>query len=62
MSPALNGSTALPHFECGNTVEMCNGMMFGFYPGLPHILSDFQKFLGNYTHAQALEPGSIFPT
>ena len=27
-----------------------------------HIVSDFQRFLGNYAHAQALEPGSIFPT
>ena len=37
MSPALNGSFALQRFECGNTVELRNGIMFDFYPGLPHI-------------------------
>ena len=36
MSPALNGSFALQRFECGNTVELRNGIMFDFYPGLPH--------------------------
>ena len=36
MSPTLNGSTALQHFECGKTVEICNGIMFDFYLGLPH--------------------------
>ena len=38
MSPALNGSTALQHFERGNAVKIRNGIMFDFYPGLPHIL------------------------
>ena len=37
MSPTLNASTMLKHFECGNAVEMRNGIMFDFYPGLPHI-------------------------
>ena len=37
MSPALNGSSALQCFECGNVVEICNGTMFDFYPRLPHI-------------------------
>ena len=37
MSPALNGSFALQHFECGNAVEMYNGIMIDFYPGLPHM-------------------------
>ena len=37
MSPALNGSTALQHFERGNAVEIHNGIMFNFYPGLPHM-------------------------
>ena len=30
MSPALN-------FERSNAVEICNGIMFDFYPGLPHM-------------------------
>ena len=37
MSPALNGSTAIQHFERGNVVEIRNGIMFDFYPGLPHM-------------------------
>ena len=37
MSPALNGSSALQHFEHGNTVEIHKGMMFDFYPGLPGL-------------------------
>ena len=36
MSPILNGSFVLRHFECSNAVEICNGIMFDFYPGLPH--------------------------
>ena len=37
MSPALNGSFVLQHFERGNAIEIRNGIMFDFYPGLPHI-------------------------
>ena len=37
MSPTLNGSTALQCFERGNAVKTHNGIMFNFYPGLPHI-------------------------
>ena len=37
MSPALNGNSALLRFERSNTVEIRNGIMFDFYPGLPHI-------------------------
>ena len=38
MSPDLNRNTALQHFKRGNAVEICNGIMFDFNPGLPHIL------------------------
>ena len=38
MSPALNESTALQLFECGNAVEIRDGIMFDFYPGLPHTV------------------------
>ena len=34
MSPALNVSTVLQCFEHGNVVEIHNGIMFDFYPGL----------------------------
>ena len=37
MSPALNGSTALQRFEHNNAVDIRNGIMFDFYPGLPHV-------------------------
>ena len=37
MNPALNESAALQHFERSNTVKICNGIMFNFYPGLPHM-------------------------
>ena len=37
MSPTLNGSFVLQRFKRSNTVELCNGMMFNFYPGLPHV-------------------------
>ena len=38
MSPTLNGSSALEHFERGNVIEIRNGIIFDFCPGLPHIL------------------------
>ena len=37
MSPTFNGSSALQHFERGNAVKICNGIMFDFYLGLPHM-------------------------
>ena len=37
MSPALNGSSALERFEHSNAIKIRNGIMFDFYPGLPHI-------------------------
>ena len=39
MRPALNGSTALQRFKHGNMVEIHNGIIFDFYPGLPHMCS-----------------------
>ena len=39
MSPALNQSSALERFECGNAIKICNGIMFDFYPGLPHMVN-----------------------
>ena len=37
MSPALNRSSALWRFERSNAIEICNEIMFSFYPGLPHM-------------------------
>ena len=38
MSPTVNGSSALQRFERSNAIEIRNGIMFNFYPGLPHII------------------------
>ena len=37
MSPALNRSSALQHFERSSAVEIRNRIMFNFYPGLPQV-------------------------
>ena len=37
MSPTLNGSLALRCFKYGNAVQLCNGIMFDFHSGLPHV-------------------------
>ena len=40
MSLALHTSSSLERFERGNAIEIRNGIMFDFYPGLPHIYSE----------------------
>ena len=35
MSSAFNGSSALEHFECANTIDISNKIMFDFYLELP---------------------------
>ena len=47
MGPTLNGSTALQRFKRSNAVEICNGIMFNFYPGLPHIYYYFLSYVVN---------------
>ena len=37
MNSTPNGSSVLQHFECGNAIEICKGIMFDFYPGLPQL-------------------------
>ena len=37
MSFALNRSYALQRFKHSNAIEIHNGIMFDFYPGLPHM-------------------------
>ena len=34
MSPTLNGSSVLERFKCSSVIEIRNGVMFNFYPGL----------------------------
>ena len=38
MSPALNGCSMLEHFKRSNATEVHYGIMFNFYPGLPHVM------------------------
>ena len=38
LSPALNGSSEIRHFERSDTIELRNGTIFDFYTGLPHML------------------------
>ena len=33
-----NKSSALQHFEHSNAIKIHNGIMFDFYPGLPHVI------------------------
>ena len=37
MSPTLNGSSAIRHFERGDVIEIRDRITFDFYTGLPHI-------------------------
>ena len=37
MSPALNGSSAILHFERTNAIKIHDGVSFDFYSRLPHI-------------------------
>ena len=45
MNPALNGGSALEHFERSNLIEIRNGIMFDFYPGLPNMLGSLKNSL-----------------
>ena len=40
ISPALNRSTVLQHFEHDNTIEIRNGVVIDFYPGLPDVTNN----------------------
>ena len=51
MSPALNGSTALQRCEHDNAVEICNRIMFDFYPGLPHMQVQASTHPSTHIHA-----------
>ena len=37
MSPTLSGSSVLWHVKLGDALEICDGIIFNFYPGLPHM-------------------------
>ena len=37
MSPALSGSLVLQRIKLGDAIEIRDGIIFDFYPGLPHM-------------------------
>ena len=39
MSPALSRGLALWHVKLGDALELPDGIIFDFYPGLPHMYS-----------------------
>ena len=44
MSPALNGSSAVRHFEHSNAIEIRDGKTFNFYAGLPQLCTCKQLY------------------
>ena len=52
MSSALNGSSAIRHFEGSDAIEICDGITFDFYTRLPHIALEF---IFNCNQKQCLE-------
>ena len=55
MSPALNGSSEIQHFECTGAIEICDGIMSDFYPGLPHIHVK-QLWVSSQAHNKCNQP------
>ena len=53
-SPSLNGSSTLEHFKRSNAIEIRNGIMFDFYPGLPHMAYKTQYRLIYAAHESIL--------
>ena len=43
MSLALAGSSAIWRFKHSNAIEICDGITFNFYTGLPHICNMEEK-------------------
>ena len=38
MSPTLNRSSVIRHFERSDAIEICDRITFDFYTGLPHLV------------------------
>ena len=43
MSPTPSGSLVLQHVKVSGALEICDGIIFDFYPGLPHIRCEWLK-------------------
>ena len=49
MNPALNRSSAIQHFKHTDVIEICDGIIFDFYTGLPHLsITIIQSYTGKY--------------
>ena len=43
MSPTLNGSSVIWHFEGSDAIETRDGITFNFYTGLPHLYQSLES-------------------
>ena len=59
MSPALNGSSEIQHFERADVIEIHDGIMLVFYPGLPHMYK-WQQVIYMYRISLYKGPGVDF--
>ena len=58
MNPALNGSSAIRHFEHSNAIEMRDRIIFDFYTGLSHMYT-CRHFEPNASCQYINEPPSL---
>ena len=56
MSSALNGSSVIQCFERSDAIEICDGITFDFYTGLPHII----KFIVSVVDLTKHYPSTAF--
>ena len=61
MSPALNGSSLVWHFECGNTKEIHDGTIFNFNNRLSQMLYVKQIFHEGYRGPLVLDHHPLTP-
>ena len=62
MSPTLNRSSVLQHFEYGNAIEVCNRIMFDLYPHVYcHIYSNFLSHTFSTFSSSPLPPFLLLP-
>ena len=70
MSPTLNGSLVIRHFEGSDAIEICNGITLDFYTGLPHAHLHIymhthphprKKTLSSHRHYHLIPRTSLLP-
>ena len=55
MSPTLNGSSVIRRFKGSDAIEICNGITFDFYMGLPHVYTSNVTYLYSWSFVQRQE-------